>query len=100
MSTARGVHLMYHTILQVLVGLLLGGGFALAWLVVVERHLLRPSAAAELLDYSPARWLYLRDTRNVENVVRFEWEKAREEARKRTLARRSSGKGKTGLKRL
>ncbi|KAI8822687.1 phosphatidic acid phosphatase type 2/haloperoxidase [Fimicolochytrium jonesii] len=68
------IHLTYHTPPQVLVGLTCGALFAGLWFAFCNWVL----APAIDLDSSVARWLLLRDTRDVPNVLVFEYETYRQ----------------------
>ncbi|KAJ3162714.1 Dolichyldiphosphatase 1 [Geranomyces michiganensis] len=72
------IRLRYHTPKQVLVGLTVGTLFALVWDIFAHSVLL----PAIDLDSAVARWLLLRDTSTIPNVLVFEYEATMAEVRR------------------
>ncbi|CAG8475461.1 6812_t:CDS:2 [Ambispora leptoticha] len=67
------VYLNYHTPKQVLVGIAFGATFAIMWYFFIE-HILRPRQLFKVIVDSPiAKFFYLRDSANIQDVVRFEY---------------------------
>ncbi|KAJ3045877.1 Dolichyldiphosphatase 1 [Rhizophlyctis rosea] len=81
----HSIHLTYHTTLQVLVGLGAGTIYAIFWFIVLDSYIFPLMEKMRILESPLAQFFYIRDTRHVPNVVRWEWEKAEElKARKKT----------------
>lgn len=69
------VYLGYHTVAQVFAGATLGIILGAVWFWVVNSVLFRYFPVIE--ESALGRWLYIKDTSHLPNVLKFEYEKAR-----------------------
>ncbi|KAI8081739.1 PAP2 superfamily-domain-containing protein [Halteromyces radiatus] len=67
------IYLGYHTSGQVMIGSLVGLVFGWIWYLATEAAR-RRGLISWLLDTSTARWLLLRDMRDIDNVLEWEYE--------------------------
>ncbi|KAL9264517.1 Lipid phosphate phosphatase gamma-like protein [Drosera capensis] len=75
MTMYSRVYLGYHTVGQVCAGAVLGAGLGGAWFWVVDKVL---RGWFEVIEESRVgRWLYVKDTSHIEDVMKFECENAR-----------------------
>ncbi|CAO3700541.1 unnamed protein product [Rhizopus stolonifer] len=73
------VYLGYHTVNQVIVGSLAGSFFGLFWYAIVNK-LYSSKWIDFIVDSSLAKRIYLRDSRSIDNVAKWEyiqWTKAK-----------------------
>ncbi|CAO3596855.1 unnamed protein product [Absidia cylindrospora] len=67
------IYLGYHTLGQVIIGSLVGVVFGLIWYMAMEGA--RTMGLVDMvLDTSLAQWLLLRDMRNIDNVLEWEYQ--------------------------
>ncbi|KAI9101206.1 dolichyldiphosphatase 1-like protein [Phlyctochytrium arcticum] len=66
------VHLTYHSPRQVIVGIIVGSVFAGIWFALTDAIFL----PALNLNHPVARWLLLKDTRDIPNILDFEYRAA------------------------
>ncbi|KAJ1826017.1 hypothetical protein LPJ73_009109 [Coemansia sp. RSA 2703] len=78
------VYLGYHTTLQVLAGTVVGLMAGYIWYQFIERVVYPSGAVAYILDTPICRWLLIRDSREIKDIVRTEYELTRTARNKRT----------------
>ncbi|KAJ2376211.1 hypothetical protein IW150_002115 [Coemansia sp. RSA 2607] len=78
------VYLGYHTTLQVLAGTVVGLMAGYIWYQFIERVVYPSGAVAYILDTPICRWLLVRDSREIKDIVRTEYELTRTARNKRT----------------
>ncbi|RHZ72436.1 hypothetical protein Glove_242g142 [Diversispora epigaea] len=67
------IYLNYHTSKQIIVGNIAGILFAIGWFILIE-NILRPLGVFDLIVNSEiAKYFYLRDSSNNENIIRIEY---------------------------
>ncbi|CAG8433160.1 9561_t:CDS:2 [Diversispora eburnea] len=67
------IYLNYHTSKQIIVGNIAGILFAIGWFILIE-NILRPLGLFDLIVNSEiAKYLYLRDSSDNENIIRIEY---------------------------
>ncbi|CAG8556435.1 10294_t:CDS:2 [Acaulospora morrowiae] len=71
--TYSRIYLNYHTPKQVMAGSIIGAFFAIAWFFFLE-NVLRPLGLFKsILDSRLARYFYLRDSSDIEDIVKIEY---------------------------
>ncbi|RUS21400.1 phosphatidic acid phosphatase type 2/haloperoxidase [Endogone sp. FLAS-F59071] len=75
------IYLGYHTLTQVLYGTLFGTLFAITWYTLIERVIRPLGLIARAVDHPLGRFLYLRDSRDIPNVAKWEYRLWEGEAR-------------------
>ncbi|KAJ2785080.1 hypothetical protein GGI15_002055 [Coemansia interrupta] len=77
------VYLGYHTVLQVFAGTAVGLAAGYAWYQFIELVLYPSGLVAYALDSPVCRWLLIRDSRDIKDIVRAEYELTRTARNKR-----------------
>ena len=66
-------YLGYHTVQQVAIGCLVGTAFGIVWYFLLEYYV-RPRGYVDIfIKSSPCQWLKIRDSRQIPNIVAFEY---------------------------
>ncbi|KAI8328444.1 PAP2 superfamily protein [Chlamydoabsidia padenii] len=78
------IYLGYHTLGQVVMGSVVGVGYGLVWYMAMEMVRAR-GYLTWFLNTSLARWLLLRDMRDIDNVLEWEYQYWSQTMRRKTL---------------
>ncbi|KAJ1725071.1 hypothetical protein LPJ53_000722 [Coemansia erecta] len=78
------VYLGYHTVLQVFAGTAVGLAAGYAWYQLIELVVYPSGIVSYALDSSVCKWLLIRDSRDIKDIVQAEYELTRAARNKRT----------------